>query len=387
MKKKMGGSCISYNSNYVKMQTEDKRGRDKTVNQINSFNKEISSSNLNENQRKNNGHNTKSKAFSNNKYGYNENIGKYNSGNTKSYKKESKKRESQNTYKELEYGSKSENYEKIEFNSNTDNDFHSGFSSKPGNVGKYSSNPDYNNLGEFSSKIYNKNNSGNGSKQDDYNSKSRYNINNNEISEHNQNLGNNINKEYNGNSFLYNNKEYNKTSAYNKSNEYKNINKPNYHYENSYNNYLSSYQDKYDYSKEENTSNFKVNKIYCGIRGLVNNGNNCFLNSTIQCLKHCLIFTKYIIYAPVSSHGAFGEYKKLIENMCQKDLYNRLNVNNLKKTMIKYNNIYSDNAQHDSTIFFNDLLNALNFELKGNYDDDEDDDISNEESFLEKYKK
>ena len=72
--------------------------------------------------------------------------------------------------------------------------------------------------------------------------------------------------------------------------------------------------------------------------------------------------------------------------MCQKDCHNRLNVNNLKKAMINYNIIYSDNAQHDSTIFFNDLLNALNIELKGNYDD-EDDDISNEESFLEKYEK
>ena len=85
----MGGSCIS--SNYDKKQIEDKRGGGIAMSQINSFHKGKSSSDLNENKRKNNGHNTKNKAVSSNNYGNKKNIGNYNSGNTKSYKKEKKK--------------------------------------------------------------------------------------------------------------------------------------------------------------------------------------------------------------------------------------------------------------------------------------------------------
>ena len=43
----------------------------------------------------------------------------------------------------------------------------------------------------------------------------------------------------------------------------------------------------------------------------------------------------------------------------------------VEKRMIFYNPIYRDNKQHDSNIFFNDLLNALNSELSGEPDDDE----------------
>ena len=49
--------------------------------------------------------------------------------------------------------------------------------------------------------------------------------------------------------------------------------------------------------------------------------------------------------------------------------------------MIFYNPIYRDNEQNESTIFFNDLLNALNSESSEEPDDDEDDD----ESFQIKY--
>ena len=148
--------------------------------------------------------------------------------------------------------------------------------------------------------------------------------------------------------------------------------------------YQRSY-DRNDNSSEENTDNYRKNQIYCGVKGLSNNGNNCFINSTIQCLKHCFIFTKYIINSGVSSNGAFGQFKKLIENMCNKKSYN-LNALSLKNTMSKYNQIYSDCEQHDSTIFFNDLLNALNSELceeTSFYEGDDDDD----ELFQVKYEK
>jgi ubiquitin C-terminal hydrolase len=186
---------------------------------------------------------------------------------------------------------------------------------------------------------------------------------------------------YNNYGKYYNSNQYNE--SYN-SNEYNNNTSGGYSLSYYYRNNL----DRYDYSLETNTNNYQSNKIYCGIKGLSNNGNNCFLNATIQCLKHCFIFTKYIINESLSSYGVFGSYKTLIENMCKKNASSP-NVLDLKKAMVKYNNIYSDHEQHDSTIFFNDLLNALNEELieEKSFDGDEYDDISNDDEFQIKYTK
>ena len=194
-----------------------------------------------------------------------------------------------------------------------------------------------------------------------------------------------LNNEYTSNNSYYYSNNNNYNNKYNKNN-----NNYNGYYsgENSLNNYYRNYLDRYDYLSEEKTLNFQKNNILCGVKGLSNNGNNCFLNSTIQCLKHCLIFTKYIINESVTSNGAFGEYKKLIEKMCSKN-YNQLNALALKRAMRIYNPIYSDNEQHDSTIFFNDLLNALNNELceESNYEEEEYDNISSNELFQIKYQK
>lgn len=202
------------------------------------------------------------------------------------------------------------------------------------------------------------------------NTTSIYDNNHNYSYKNNYSYNNNYDKYYNPNQYnqSYNRNEYNNNTSGGDS--------------------LSHYyrNDKYDYSLETNTENYQLHKIYCGTKGLSNNGNNCFLNSTIQCLKHCLIFTKYIINENVSSYGAFGAYKTLIENMCNNNSSN-LNVLNLKKAMAKYNNIYSDHEQHDSTIFFNDLLNALNSELceETSFDGDDYDDISNDDEFQIKF--
>lgn len=231
--------------------------------------------------------------------------------------------------------------------------------------------------------------------KDDYN---KYNESFNK-KDNKSNYGNNYYRN-NDNSYGYPsyNNSYNKYSSDNYGNNYSSSNQYNKNYTNSqYKNnydyssggeqldyYYKNYLDKYDYSSEEKTQNFQINGIYCGNKGLSNNGNNCFLNSTIQCLKHCLLFTKYIINESLSSYGAFGAYKSLIENMCNKNS-SKLDVLNLKRAMVKYNPIYSDREQHDSTIFYNDLLNALNKELCEDSSFDEDDDIDNDEEFLIKY--
>ena len=214
-----------------------------------------------------------------------------------------------------------------------------------------------------------------------YSSSIEYQSNNNRNSyANNYNYNNNYNNNYD---------KYNNNNQYNQN--YQNYNRNEYNYKTSGGDSLSYYYknyDKYDYSSEMNTENYQLHHIFCGTKGLSNNGNNCFLNSTIQCLKHCLIFTKYIIKESLSSYGAFGAYKTLIENMCNKNT-NNLNVLNLKKSMVKYNNIYSDNEQHDSTIFFNDLLNALNDELseETSIDGEEYDDALNDEEFQIKFAK
>jgi ubiquitin C-terminal hydrolase len=156
---------------------------------------------------------------------------------------------------------------------------------------------------------------------------------------------------------------------------------------NNMNYYFSSYLNRYNYALEERSNYFKESRLYCGIKGLSNNGNNCFLNSTIQCLKHCFDLTNTIIKLNLSSYGAFGEYKKLITDMCNKNSDKKLNVLSLKKAMIMYNPIYSDHEQHDSTIFLNDLLNALNSELADNTDDDSDNDSNDEIRFQNLYQK
>ena len=206
-----------------------------------------------------------------------------------------------------------------------------------------------------------------------------------------ENNYNNIDNRFYNN--FYKNSENNK---YNQYNQYNNRGHNNYNnYEQNKNNcyptgvalndYNKNYIDKNDYSQEMNTQNYQKNQIYCGKKGLNNNGNNCYINSTIQCLKHCFIFTKYIIKESLFSYGVFGAYKSLIESMCQPN-FSKLNPLKLKKEMAKYNNIYSDHEQHDSTIFFNDLLNALNKELceETSFDGDEDE-ISSDEDFEIKY--
>lgn len=180
----------------------------------------------------------------------------------------------------------------------------------------------------------------------------------------------------NSSGYIFDN-EYNNNSGYKKNTDYFSGKKYDY--------YQLNYIYKYDYSEEKDSENFKKNKIYCGVKGLPNHGNNCFLNSTIQCLKHCFDFTKYIINEVVTSNGAFGEFKKLIENMCNNNSSFQPNVLGLKKAMIVYNPIYKDSEQHDSTIFFNDLLNALNSELSEGSDYDEDEDDDDDESFQVKY--
>jgi len=187
------------------------------------------------------------------------------------------------------------------------------------------------------------------------------------------------NEDKNGEKAKYSKNEY----AYNNTKGYSGYYYLDNEHRTNYNNmdyYYSSYLNRYNYSLEENSNNYKESNIYCGIKGLSNNGNNCFLNSTIQCLKHCFDLTNAIIKMDLSSNGAFGQYKQLITDLCNKNSEKKLNVLNLKRAMAIYNPIYSDHEQHDSTIFLNDLLNALNSELAEDIDDDEDeDDDSNDE--------
>jgi len=274
-------------------------------------------------------------------------------------------------------------------------------------INNYNINNDYNNNKENNNKFpcnypYNTNNQSYTNNNLEYNKGSEY-YNNNKVTNNYYGLNNNS-ANYNGYKNMDNNNiitnatsdYYNHNKEYYPKYENNNKNYDNMYYDNnyssssisSYNYYNSNYLNRYDYSSEERTNNFKNNGIYCGIKGLTNNGNNCFLNSTIQCLKHCQYFTKEIINEGLSSNGAYGEFKKLIENMYDKNMSRSLNVLGLKKAMSMYNNIYSDNDQHDSTIFFNDLLNALNTESAEEVNSDEEDDNElDEENFQIKYQK
>ena len=133
------------------------------------------------------------------------------------------------------------------------------------------------------------------------------------------------------------------------------------------------------------------NKLF-GTMGIVNIGNNCFMNSCIQCLSNIFPLTKYLLFEnyekDININNPMGSEGKIIKSYVEllKILWNEkleiINIDNKKcyyfeplkdkktdifinfKNEISKNNIlYNDNEQHDAIEFFLYLIDILHEDL------------------------
>lgn len=103
-------------------------------------------------------------------------------------------------------------------------------------------------------------------------------------------------------------------------------------------------------------------------QGLMNLGNTCFINSTIQCLNNLKLFKDYLFkYSKKSGLvGKFTDLLKALNNNSYKDQYMKDFIN----AFYSSNNLFKRYEQDDSHIFLVSLLNSMHKEMQ-NYKDQE----------------
>jgi len=114
----------------------------------------------------------------------------------------------------------------------------------------------------------------------------------------------------------------------------------------------------------KNLYNLKeIKGIICYPVGLQNLGNTCFMNSCIQSLRHCVMFTDYILnqFQPNISMKVSYQFKALMEKLFS----NRktTEASDFKRSLGNQVSTYQDFRQNDSSHFFLHLLNTINSEI------------------------
>ena len=105
-----------------------------------------------------------------------------------------------------------------------------------------------------------------------------------------------------------------------------------------------------------------------GLTGLINSRNNCYINSSLQCLSNCFQFTKYFlsnIY--LDDNGDYGkitkDYKKLLKNLWKKNL-SKINTDIFRDIYINHNEKrFEGFGQYDASEFLFFFLDKLHKDL------------------------
>ena len=108
------------------------------------------------------------------------------------------------------------------------------------------------------------------------------------------------------------------------------------------------------------------NKLFFGNNyakvGLINNGNNCYINSVLQILKNIPKFTYSLSSLKNIEDKFLSSLKELLINLCKSDS-SSISLKEFKTYLGFENKQFEGNNQYDSTIFYISLLNIINKKL------------------------
>lgn len=97
-------------------------------------------------------------------------------------------------------------------------------------------------------------------------------------------------------------------------------------------------------------------------QGLMNLGNTCFINSTIQCLNNLKPFKEYLIKNYYNKGGLVGKFTKLLQAL-NNNSYKGHYIQDFIDSFYSSNNLFKRYEQDDSHIFLVTLLNLMNKEM------------------------
>lgn len=108
-------------------------------------------------------------------------------------------------------------------------------------------------------------------------------------------------------------------------------------------------------------------------KGLMNLGNTCYLNATIQCLYHLKPFVNYMLSKKLYyDKGITGKFIKVLEYLSDStyNSYKSVYLEDFVSSFFYGNVMFKKGEQNDCHIFLVTLLNTMNKEMKTYYQDE-----------------